>query len=203
MPTPVLDLKSPFLVLFNKPPDYQSFKTFGCACYPCLRPYQNHKFQYHSTKCTFLGNSESHKGYKCLSSTGRVYTRHVIFNEQDFPFKTGFLNTRASESPLVVSNTNWLNIPTIIQPSFSPLTRSTNQHNSPTTPPTHQSSSSYFSQHSTSHSTVFFKLTSLVKGHNLLKPSPLLPSLHLSLINSPIHHHPSVWKLLSRLDIKW
>lgn len=144
MPTPVLDLKSPFLVLFNKPPDYQSFKTFGCACYPCLRPYQNHKFQYHSTKCTFLGNSESHKGYKCLSSTGRVYTRHVIFNEQDFPFKTGFLNTRASESPLVVSNTNWLNIPTIIQPSFSPLTRSTNQHNSPTTPPTHQSSSSYF-----------------------------------------------------------
>ncbi|XP_028752065.1 uncharacterized protein LOC114711803 [Neltuma alba] len=61
-------------------------KTFGCACFPCLRPYNNHKFQFHFEKCVYLGPSGSHKGYKCLSPSGKVYiSRHVILNESDFP----------------------------------------------------------------------------------------------------------------------
>ncbi|KAL2479988.1 Retrovirus-related Pol polyprotein from transposon TNT 1-94 [Abeliophyllum distichum] len=35
----------------------------------------------------------SHKGYKCLNSNGRIYiSRHVVFDENSFPFKEGFLN---------------------------------------------------------------------------------------------------------------
>ncbi|KAL5805659.1 hypothetical protein ACOSQ4_028392 [Xanthoceras sorbifolium] len=37
------------------------------------------------------GYSVYHKGYKCLHSSGRVYiSRHIIFNEIDFPFQTLF-----------------------------------------------------------------------------------------------------------------
>ncbi|KAK4256227.1 hypothetical protein QN277_009121 [Acacia crassicarpa] len=50
---------------------------------------------FRTTKCVFLGYSNSHKGYKCLSSTGKIYlSRHVQFNESDFPFATGFINKR-------------------------------------------------------------------------------------------------------------
>jgi transposase InsO family protein len=35
---------SPWTALFGSSPDYLSFRTFGCACYPLLRPYSHHKF---------------------------------------------------------------------------------------------------------------------------------------------------------------
>ena len=46
-------------------------------------------------KCVFLGYSLNHQGYRCLDpSTGRVYlSRHVIFDEQSFPFKEYATNT--------------------------------------------------------------------------------------------------------------
>lgn len=53
---------------------------------------------FHSVKCVYLESSESHKGFKCLSSIGKMYvSTHVIFNEMEFPFKNGFLNTRKPE----------------------------------------------------------------------------------------------------------
>lgn len=46
----------------------------------------------------FLGVSGHHKGFKYLSSTGRIYiSRYVIFNEHEFPFQFGFLNTKREE----------------------------------------------------------------------------------------------------------
>lgn len=49
-------------------------------CYPCLRPYNSQKIQYRSSPCTFLGYNLHHKGYKCLSSSERIYiSRHVVF----------------------------------------------------------------------------------------------------------------------------
>lgn len=79
-------------------PEYTSLKVFGCACYPNLRPYNTHKFDFHTTKCVYLCTSGQHKGFKCLSPTGRVYvSRHVVFNEKEFPFKHGFLNTRKTD----------------------------------------------------------------------------------------------------------
>jgi hypothetical protein len=57
------------------------------VCWPNLRPYNTRKLAFQSTRCTFLGYSDQHKGYKCLDpSLGRVHiSRDVIFDEIVFP----------------------------------------------------------------------------------------------------------------------
>jgi hypothetical protein len=67
---------------------YSFLRTFGCAYWPNLRPYNNHKLAFQSKQYTFLGYSVHHKGYKCHDvSTGRVYiSRDVVFDESVFPF---------------------------------------------------------------------------------------------------------------------
>uniref|UniRef100_A0A803Q9W1 Integrase catalytic domain-containing protein n=1 Tax=Cannabis sativa TaxID=3483 RepID=A0A803Q9W1_CANSA len=89
LPTPLLQLKSPLETLFHTKPDYTSFKTFGCKCYPNIRPYNKHKLEFRSSPCTFMGYSLNHKGYKCLDSNGRLYiSRDVIFDEFSFPYES-------------------------------------------------------------------------------------------------------------------
>jgi transposase InsO family protein len=53
MPTAVLKHVSPFFKLFQRHPDYSFLKTFGCACYPLLRPYTSHKLHFRSKKCLY------------------------------------------------------------------------------------------------------------------------------------------------------
>ncbi|WVZ16857.1 hypothetical protein V8G54_009839 [Vigna mungo] len=125
LPSLVTQNESPYSLLFRKEPDYNSLKPFGCACYPCLKPYKpdynslkpfgcacypclkpynQHKLQFHTTRCVFLGYNNSHKGYKCINSHGRIFSsRHVVFNEEHFPFHDGFLNTRSSLKTLTES----------------------------------------------------------------------------------------------------
>ena len=88
MPTPVLCNKSPFECLLHQPPNYDFLRTFGCLCFPFLRPYNAHKLDYRSTPCVFLGYSSSHLGYHCLDLLSkRLYiSRHVRFNEHVFSF---------------------------------------------------------------------------------------------------------------------
>lgn len=89
LPSSALDNKSPFEMLFKEKPSYRSLRVFGSACYPCLRPLQDHKFDPKSLQCVFVGYSSLHKGYMCLyPPTGKVYiTRHALFDEEIFPFK--------------------------------------------------------------------------------------------------------------------
>lgn len=87
-PTRVLSYETPLQRLFNLPPDYFLLRTFGCACWPNLRPYNTRKLAFRSKQCAFLGYSTMHKGFKCLDiAAGRVYiSRDVVFDEQVFPF---------------------------------------------------------------------------------------------------------------------
>jgi hypothetical protein len=87
MPTKVLGNKTPLELLYNTKPDYSFLKTFGCLCYPYTRPYNQHKLSFRSLPCTFLGYATNQKGYKCLTSEGKIIiSRHVAFNECIFPF---------------------------------------------------------------------------------------------------------------------
>lgn len=88
LPSTVLQIKSPHVVLFKKDHSYLMLRVFGSCCYPYIRHYTNNKFEQLSLPCVFLGYSDKHKGYRCLHrSAGRVYiSRHVIFDEHKFPF---------------------------------------------------------------------------------------------------------------------
>lgn len=72
LPSASIGYSSPFQKLFDQEPRYNELRVFGCSCYPYIRPYQKHKLSYHTEKCVFLGYSLAHKGYKCLSSSGRI-----------------------------------------------------------------------------------------------------------------------------------
>jgi hypothetical protein len=80
-PSRAISYQTPLEPLLGQKPDYSFLRTFGCSCWPNLRPYNTRKLSFRSTHCVFLGYSNQHKGYKCLEpSTGRVYiSRDVIF----------------------------------------------------------------------------------------------------------------------------
>ncbi|KAH9667020.1 retrovirus-related pol polyprotein from transposon RE1 [Citrus sinensis] len=86
--SPVLKNKTPFELLYSLKPDYTQIKIFGCECFPFLRPYNRHKFDFHTSKCILLGISSAHKGYVCMNNLGRIYiSASVRFNEKSFPFE--------------------------------------------------------------------------------------------------------------------
>ncbi|CAL2228235.1 unnamed protein product [Prunus armeniaca] len=95
MCTKVLNWDSPYSKLFGVSPQLQALKVFDCACYPYLRPYQPHKLHFISSQCVFVGYTLDYKGYLCFHiSTSRLYIfRHVIFDENVFPFATIKANT--------------------------------------------------------------------------------------------------------------
>jgi len=125
LPTVVLNNVSPYQLLFNKTPDYRFLKTFGCACYPMLRAYNSNKLTMRSSLCLFIGYNPHFKGYICMSPTGKRYiSRHVIFNENVFPFKS-------TSNPFITSSNRDI---TFSSPHL-PLTVITSSHESlPTTP---------------------------------------------------------------------
>lgn len=64
-----------------------------------LRPYNNYKLQYRSTKCLFVGYTDLHKGYKCLSPSGRLYIADIVhFNVDEFPYDIIFPSVPISVS---------------------------------------------------------------------------------------------------------
>ncbi|WVZ49109.1 hypothetical protein U9M48_000490 [Paspalum notatum var. saurae] len=88
MPSRTIGHDTPLHKLFGTNPDYTKLRVFGCACWPNLRPYNDRKLSFRTKRCTFLGYSATHKGYKCFDHmTGRVYiSRDVVFDEMVFPF---------------------------------------------------------------------------------------------------------------------
>ena len=77
--------------LFGTPPRYNHLRVFGCACYPNTSATAPHKLAPRSTRCVFLGYSPDHKGYhRCFDLTTRrvLISRHVVFDESDFPYST-------------------------------------------------------------------------------------------------------------------
>ena len=100
LPITVFGHMSPYEPLYQRLPSYSSLRVFGCACFPLLRPYNDHKWQPRSVECVFLGYSSQHKGYLCLAPLiGHVYiSRHVVFNEYVFPFKTTSVSNHVAPS---------------------------------------------------------------------------------------------------------
>lgn len=74
LPTPKLDMQSPHRKLYHQEPTYDHLRVFGCACYPCLRPYAQHKFDPRSLTSNHSMQTRSKSGivkpnprYACLA----------------------------------------------------------------------------------------------------------------------------------------
>lgn len=93
MPTPVLDNKSSFEILFNCSPNYGTFKVFGCCVIPYLCDYAPHKLAPRSHPCIFLEYSSTLKGFQCFDhiASHTYITRHAQFDEYAFSFSTNFV----------------------------------------------------------------------------------------------------------------
>jgi len=73
-PTPLLQGKSLFEVLFGQPPNYLKFlKKIGCICYPLTRPYNSNKMQPKSKACLFLDYSKTQNAYQCFDPQTKNY----------------------------------------------------------------------------------------------------------------------------------
>nr|KYP48432.1 Retrovirus-related Pol polyprotein from transposon TNT 1-94 [Cajanus cajan] len=88
-PSPILNGKSPYELLYNKLPNYSSFRAFGTLCYASTPLSNRHKFIPRATVDVFINYSQGYKGYKLLDlSNNQVFiSRDVRFYEHIFPFK--------------------------------------------------------------------------------------------------------------------
>ncbi|CAH9077265.1 unnamed protein product [Cuscuta europaea] len=98
LPTSILRGLSSFEILFQKSPDYNFFRVFGCACFPNFVASSSNKLSPRSIMCVFLGYAPGYKGYGCLNPrTGRVYIiRDVVFHETSFPYSDLCTSTSSS-----------------------------------------------------------------------------------------------------------
>jgi hypothetical protein len=87
LPTMAIQATCPHLTLFGSTPSYEHMCIFGCTCYPNTSATVPHKLSPRSTQCVFLGYSTDHKGYRYLdlSINHLIVSRHVIFDEDNFP----------------------------------------------------------------------------------------------------------------------
>lgn len=87
-PTKSFQLRTPHESLFHSSPTYTHLRVFGCLCFPILTASTTHKLAPRSIPCVFLGYPQEHKGYRCLDITSKrvIISRHVVFDENTFPF---------------------------------------------------------------------------------------------------------------------
>lgn len=116
MPTSILAMSSPFEVLYKRLPCLELLRVFGCACYPLMTPYRTNKLQPKTVKCVFIGFAAGYKGYICYNPVTKKYivSRHVFFNEEEFPFATGIHKVHAGTTSI-----SPMSSPASIQPCFT------------------------------------------------------------------------------------
>ena len=117
LPTPFLQHKSPYEVLFNQIPSYSHLRTFGCLCFATDVTPHKHKFTPRARKSVFLGYPFNIKGYRLfdLQSHSIFISRDIIFHEKVFPFAS---HTSLPSSALIPLPS----IPSISQVFLDPIT---------------------------------------------------------------------------------
>jgi len=139
LPTPLLKNKSPFEMLYNRPPSLSQLKSFGCLCYATVvSPKQ--KFDPRARQCIFIGYPLNKKVYKLFDIDACTFltSRDVIFHESVFPFCQKS-QTQSSPPLQGILPTIDIDLPTPVQHSLDQLSSSTH-HNAPK-PPSNQPSS--------------------------------------------------------------
>lgn len=85
-PTPLLDGKTPYELLYRKKPHLDNLKGLGCLCYAHYKT--RDKFDERGKRCIFIGYPHSKKGWKVYDLKERwvFVSRDIIFYENVFPY---------------------------------------------------------------------------------------------------------------------
>lgn len=88
IPSKILHNKTPFEMLFNKPPPFAHLRCFCCLSFISVLPHNRHKFASRARRCVFLGYPHGIKGYKVLNldSISIHISRDIVFYENIYPF---------------------------------------------------------------------------------------------------------------------
>ncbi|GJX75662.1 ribonuclease H-like domain-containing protein [Tanacetum coccineum] len=113
LPTSVLNGKSPYDLVYNKPHSLKHLRSFDCLAHATILN-SHDKFGSRSKKCVLVGYSNSKKRYKLWSLDNKevIYSRDVKFFEDMFPFKKN-ISTGIDKSLKDVNHLNFLNFNTL------------------------------------------------------------------------------------------
>ena len=106
----LLDNKSPYEVLCNTSPSYDTLRVFGCLCYVHNIKSKRDKFISRSRKCIFVGYPQGKKGWKLynLETSEYFVSRDVKFYETKFPFAHNTPSTSSSPMIIVAPNFDYI-----------------------------------------------------------------------------------------------
>ena len=119
VPTPLLQNKCPYEILYKQPPVLIHLKTFGCLSYASTNVAHRSKFDHRARKTVFLGFKEGMKGFILydLLSHQIFVSRNAIFFESYFPFHTS--TSVSSTSPFIHPDNSALVFDNVSLPSNS------------------------------------------------------------------------------------
>jgi len=87
--TPVLNIFSPYEMLYKTMVDFNQLKVFGSLCYSSTLSTNKKKFDPRASRCVFIGFKTRTKGYVLLNIQSReiFVFRNVVFYEHVFSYK--------------------------------------------------------------------------------------------------------------------
>nr|GEX88332.1 homogeneously-staining region [Tanacetum cinerariifolium] len=176
LPSKILNNKSPYELLYHKPPDLQYLKVIGCQAYASI--HTPDKFKKIAIPYILLGYPQHQKGYLLLAqNTKKVFvSRHVTFHEHIFPFHA---NTPYHTSLLDPTTSTLIFYPepnTPLNSSTSPEpTPSTSTHPTSSSPPSTPTPSIIQDNHNSPNNTTTASSTT-PKQHSSTTTPPTLTS---------------------------
>ncbi|PWA93616.1 hypothetical protein CTI12_AA069020 [Artemisia annua] len=129
LPSRAIQNKSPFEILYNKPPNLTNLKVIGCRAY--LHHNTTYKFDQRAIPRVLVGYPNHQKGYILYDPTTHKSTtsRHVTFDESIFPFHEH--HTPSTQNPTPSTSFSPIYTP---PPSSEPNTTTTEDHNTTSQP---------------------------------------------------------------------